>query len=141
MDLVVVGAALIHNGRVLAARRSAPADVAGGWEFPGGKVESGESDSDAVVRECLEELGVVVVAGAQIGGDVPLKPGYVLRVLSARLLDGAGEPQPLEDHDELRWLGADELDTVDWLDADRPFLAEVRELLGGEQNGSSAGAP
>ncbi len=129
MDLVVVGAALIHDGRVLAARRSAPSDVAGGWEFPGGKVEPGESDSEAVVRECQEELGVTVVAGRRIGEDVPLKPGYVLRVLAARLVDGAGEPQPLEDHDVLRWLGADELDEVAWLDADRPFLPGVRGLL------------
>lgn len=129
MDLVVVGAALIHDGRVLAARRSAPSDVAGGWEFPGGKVEQGESDSQAVVRECQEELGVTVIAGHRIGDDVPLKPGYVLRVLAARLVDGATEPRPLEDHDRLRWLGPDELNDVAWLDADRPFLAAVRELL------------
>ncbi len=129
MDLVVVGAALIHDGRVLAARRSAPSDVAGGWEFPGGKVEPGESDSEAVVRECQEELGVTVVAGRRIGEDVPLKPGYVLRVLAAGLVDGAGEPRPLEDHDALRWLGPDELDDVAWLDADKPFLPAVRELL------------
>jgi len=124
---VVVGAALLDQGRVLAARRSAPPEVAGGWEFPGGKVDPGESEREALVRECREELGVEVEPLGRLDGEQPLKTGYVLRLWSARLV--SGEPRALEDHDILRWLGPDELDDVAWLAADMPFLPAVRELL------------
>ena len=75
---IVVGAAIVHDGRLLAARRSAPADLAGGWELPGGKVEPGESEADALVRECREELGVAVVVGERVPGEWPLRDDLVL---------------------------------------------------------------
>jgi 8-oxo-dGTP diphosphatase len=58
--LVVVGAAIVRDGRVLAARRSAPSELAGGWEFPGGKVEDGERPEQSLIRELREELGIEV---------------------------------------------------------------------------------
>lgn len=122
---VVVGAAIVRDRRVLAARRSAPARIAGGWEFPGGKVEPGESLRDALRRECLEELGVSVAIGDLLGTVEPA--GFVLHVYVAALL--GGEPVPLEDHDELRWLAAAELDDVAWLPADRSVLPTVRARL------------
>lgn len=122
--IVVVGAALWHEGRMLAARRSAPPELAGRWELPGGKVEPGERPEEALVRELREELGVEAEPVERIPGEWPLgRPGYVLQVWSAELL--SGEPAPLEDHDALRWLGVDELDAVDWLDQDRPAVAEA----------------
>jgi len=125
---LVVGAALVRDGRLLAQQRSYPADHAGRWELPGGRAEPGESDVDALVRECAEELGVAVVAGAQVGPDVPLSGGAVLRVLAARLADPLAEPVARE-HRAVRWLGRDELDTVDWLPADRVLLPDLRALL------------
>lgn len=124
---VVVGAAVLRDGRLLAARRTAPAAAAGRWELPGGKVEPGERPEDALVRELREELGVETEPGERIPGEWPLKPGYVLQVWTARLL--SGEPRPLEDHDELRWLARHELDSVDWLDQDRPAVAEAAVRL------------
>jgi 8-oxo-dGTP diphosphatase len=119
---IVVGAAILRHGRVLAARRAVPADLAGQWEFPGGKVEPGESDVAGLVRECREELGVQIAVGELLGCVEP--PGLALRVYVAELI--AGEPQPLADHDELRWLGAAELDDVPWLPADLPLVAALR---------------
>ncbi|MFD9796345.1 (deoxy)nucleoside triphosphate pyrophosphohydrolase [Streptomyces sp. NPDC059070] len=126
-DRVVVAGAVYDRGRLLAARRSAPPELAGRWELPGGKVEPGERPRDALVRELREELGVETEPLARIAGEWPLKPGYVLWVWTARLL--SGEPRPLEDHDALRWLAPDEVDQVDWLPQDRPAVAEAARIL------------
>jgi len=123
---VVVGAAILRDGRVLSARRSAPAALAGGWEFSGGKLEPGETPAAALVRECREELGVQIEVGALLA-EAPIRDGLALAVYGARLV--AGEPRPLQDHDELRWLGPDELADVDWLAPDRPAVVRLRELL------------
>ncbi|WP_213452674.1 (deoxy)nucleoside triphosphate pyrophosphohydrolase [Rhizomonospora bruguierae] len=125
---MIVGAAIVADGRVLACERSAPPEVAGRWEFPGGKVEPGETEVDALVRECVEELGARVHVGDRVGDDVRLAHGRaVLKVYLARLVHG-DRPQALE-HGELRWLAADELDSVVWLPADAPIVAALRPLL------------
>jgi 8-oxo-dGTP diphosphatase len=125
---VIVAAVIMIDGCVLACERSRPPETAGWWEFPGGKVEPGESAEAALARECAEELGVRVEVGARVGTDVPLpNGGAVLRVFTARLLD-TDLPRPLE-HAALRWLGPDELDSVRWLPADQPIVAELPVLL------------
>jgi 8-oxo-dGTP diphosphatase len=122
---VVVGAAILERGRVLACAR---VDPPGRWEFPGGKVEEGETDAQALARECEEELGVRVTIGSRVGSDVPLGNGRaVLRVYEARLANG-DVPRRLE-HAELRWLAGDELDSVDWLPADAPIVTALRPRL------------
>jgi 8-oxo-dGTP diphosphatase len=124
---IIVGAAIIMDGRVLACERSEPAEVAGRWEFPGGKVEPGETDEEALIRECEEELAVTVAVGDRVGEDVLLGHGRaVLRVYAATLV--AGEPQLIE-HANLRWLAADELDSVVWLPADAPIVAVLPSVL------------
>ena len=123
-----MAAVIIADGRVLACERSAPPEVAGRWEFPGGKVEPGETEQEALARECAEELGVRVDVGARVGPDVPLAHGRaVLRVFAVELLDG-GMPRALE-HTSMRWLAVDELDSVHWLPADKPIVAELPALL------------
>ncbi|WP_221324331.1 (deoxy)nucleoside triphosphate pyrophosphohydrolase [Actinoplanes sp. L3-i22] len=125
---VIVAAAIIEGGRVLACQRSAPPEAAGKWEFPGGKVERGETDQQALARECVEELGISVEVGDRVGPDVPLAHGRaVLRVYAAAVLDG-GVPEALE-HMALRWLAVDQLDSVPWLPADVPIVAELPKLL------------
>jgi 8-oxo-dGTP diphosphatase len=126
---VIVGAAIIADGRVLACARAHPPELAGLWEFPGGKVEPGETEVAALVRECDEELGVRVEVGDRIGDDIPLgRRRTVLRIYLARLADGSGQPRAIE-HAEVRWLGADALDSVPWLPADAPVVAALRTHL------------
>ena len=126
-QLIIVGAAIVSDGRVLGCERAEPPESAGRWEFPGGKVEPGETDIDALIRECREELDVEIEVGERVGTDVPLaRGGALLRVWLARLV--TGEPQPLE-HASLRWLSVDELDSVPWLPADAPIVAELARIL------------
>jgi 8-oxo-dGTP diphosphatase len=127
---VVVAAAIVRGRRLLAARRVTDGLTAGGWELPGGKVEPGEDERAALVREIGEELGVSVVLHRAVvapdgGTDWPLPGVGVLRVWTARIV-GDVEPVPLTDHDRLRWVTPDEAFDVTWLPADGPV---VRQLL------------
>ena len=124
----VVGAAIVREGRVLAARRTAPPAAAGRWELPGGKVEPGETPAAALVREVREELGCDVAVTGWLTGSAAIGRTHVLTVATAVLLDGSPDPDPAE-HDAVRWLSAAELDDVDWLDPDRPFLPLLAPLL------------
>jgi 8-oxo-dGTP diphosphatase len=127
--IVVVGAALLDGGRLLAARRSAPEELAGRWELPGGKVEEGEAPEAALVRELREELGVDAETVERVPGEWPLRPPYVLQVWTACLRPGSAAPSPLQDHDALRWLTRDEIWHVDWLDQDVPAVRETLARL------------
>jgi 8-oxo-dGTP diphosphatase len=127
MRVLVVGAAIVRDGVLLAARRTTPPAAAGRWELPGGKVEAGEDPSDALVREITEELGCVVVVDQWLEGEQPIGTTHVLRAAVCRV--ATGEPRTGDDHDELRWLGPDQLDEVDWLEPDRPFLPALRRAL------------
>ncbi|NUR09548.1 MAG: NUDIX domain-containing protein [Nocardioidaceae bacterium] len=123
---VVVGAAVVRDGRVLACRRRYPPEAAGRWELPGGKAEDGEKAEVALAREIREELGCEVAVGRRLAGAEKVRDGLELWAYVATLVDG--EPVPHE-HDAARWLAPEELDDVDWLVPDRPFLAELREVL------------
>ncbi|WP_322767934.1 (deoxy)nucleoside triphosphate pyrophosphohydrolase [Frankia sp. Cr1] len=130
---VVVAAALLDaSGRVLACCRRGPPELAGGWEFPGGKVEPGEDEVSALVRECREELGVDIEVGAVLGEVALPAVGWVLRVWFARIIDG--EPRPIA-HSELRWLASHELDDVPWLSPDVPLVEDLRGRLAAGTSG------
>jgi 8-oxo-dGTP diphosphatase len=123
----VVATALVRDGRLLIAQRTRPPALAGRWELPGGRVEPGEAESAAVVRECREELGTEVVPDGRVGTDLPIDVG-VLRVHRARPAPAAPEPRALE-HSALRWVGAADVAGVNWVDADRAVVADLVRLL------------
>ncbi|MDQ6656738.1 MAG: NUDIX domain-containing protein [Actinomycetota bacterium] len=127
--LVVVAGALIADGErgrtVLAARKAGGGPEAAKWELPGGKAAAGENEREALVRELREELGIQVEVADRLGTDVELAGSMVLRAYLVRATD---EPAATE-HDELRRLGSDELDSVDWLDADRELIPALRTVL------------
>ena len=113
---------MIEGGRVLAARRRKPS---GGWEFPGGKIEPGESPDAAVERELREELGITIRALTAVASAHDDR--IDLQLWQAMLV--AGTPEPRADHDALVWLAAGELDDLAWLPVDRELLVSVRALL------------
>lgn len=131
----VVGAAILDSleapTRILVGKRSAPPALAGLWEFPGGKVEPGESYQEALARELLEELGVQVILGGELEGAHPqgwvLNEKAAMRVWLAEI--AAGAPATLQDHAELRWVPLTrKLLDLPWIPADFPI---VEKLLSG----------
>lgn len=128
--IVVAAGVLIENGRVLVTQRKVGTHLAGSWEFPGGKVESGEDPRSAVVRELREELGILVEAGDPIevtAFDYGTKHVLILFFAVRR---HAHSPDPAAiDVSALRWVAADQLQEAQFPPADVAVLAKVRARL------------
>ncbi|OBG27885.1 (deoxy)nucleoside triphosphate pyrophosphohydrolase [Mycobacterium sp. 852002-51057_SCH5723018] len=126
---IVVAGAVISGDALLVAQRIRPPELAGRWELPGGKVGPGETERGALARELAEELGLQVgdvAVGDRLGGDIALNGSMTLRAYRVRLL--RGKPHP-HDHRALRWVTAAELHDVDWVPADRGWLADLARAL------------
>ena len=123
---IVVAGALISGALLLVAQRDRPPELAGLWELPGGKAAAGESDEAALARELHEELGVDVSVGPRIGADVALTETMTLRAYRVTQTGGTLHPN---DHRALRWVGADDLDDLPWVPADRAWIVELTSLL------------
>ena len=117
---------------LLSARRTEPASVAGLWEFPGGKVEEGETPAECARRELLEELGLDVrlhhsVPGPEQGWWRLTERAY-MTLFVATIADGV-EPSLIEQHDAVAWLAPDDLFSVPWIAADEPIVHALEPLL------------
>lgn len=127
-NIRVVCAVIVRDGLVLAARRGPAMDQPGKWEFPGGKVDPGEPEVDALVREIREELSLDVQPEQRLSTVRHRAQGRLIELLPFRCRLTGGTLQ-LAEHQEVRWCRPPELSSLDWAPADRPVVEEVQELL------------
>lgn len=123
----VVAAVIRRNNEILSTKRGY-GEFQGGWEFPGGKIEEGEKPEEALIREIKEELDMVVEVGELIGTveyDYPkfhlTMQCYFCSIVTGNLV--------LKEHEDAKWLGVEELDSVAWLPADVEIIGKIRKKM------------
>lgn len=124
----VVGAVLTRGQTVLTAQRSKNMTMPGHWEFPGGKIEPGETPEEALTRELQEELACVIEVGQPIETTVYEYDFGIVSLTTFHCTLLSGEPVPIE-HSQIRWVCAAELHTLNWAPADLPTTQRVMEDL------------
>ncbi len=125
---IEVAAAVIQNGGKIFATQRGYGEFKDGWEFPGGKMESGETPKQALIREIKEELNVEIEVGdlvATVEYDYPqfhlTMHCFMCTVKSGDLI--------LKEHEAAKWLTKENLDSVDWLPADKGVIEKLKDIL------------
>jgi mutator protein MutT len=132
--LITVTAAIIEkDGLILAARKKEGLHLGGRWEFPGGKLEGGETPEECLQRELEEEFSIRCEIGPLLGESIFDYGSKIVRLLGyhATHTDGSFK---LTDHDEIRWLSIDELSTLKWAPADIPLVLKIQNKAITEEN-------
>lgn len=118
----VVAGVFTSGDQLLACRRAPGKNAAGQWEFPGGKIEPGESPEEALVRELLEELNVAVIVGPLIDRSTTRVGALEIDLACYEVTALAEAPSTSSDHDELRWISVPELPELAWATPDLPTV-------------------
>jgi 8-oxo-dGTP diphosphatase len=119
-----------EGGRLLIARRLPGGDLGGKWEFPGGKVEPGESDEDALIREFQEEFKITVTVGPLLG-SASFEHAGLNRTLRAYLINLPSQNFTLLEHSEWRWASPAEIEGLDFAGSDLKLLPALKAYLEG----------
>jgi len=121
----VVAAIIIENNKIFATQRGY-GDFKGGWEFPGGKIEAGETREEALIREIKEELVIEIKVGELLETIEYNYPKFHLKMhcYICRLISG---DIVLKEHEDAKWLTKDELDSVAWLPADLGLIKIIKK--------------
>jgi len=138
MKTVKVVAAIIKKGDKIFSTQRGYGEFKDGWEFPGGKVEAGETPQEALVREIHEELDADIVVGDLLTTVEYDYPTFHLSMdcFWAELADG--EKMKLLEHEAAKWLSISDIDSVEWLPADIEVVNAIKSFIysdGGEING------
>ena len=126
-NLIRVTAAILEkNGKILIAKRKTGDKLfAGLWEFPGGKVEEGETPEECMARELKEELDIEVEVGELITSNKHKYPHGIFELLAYRVKHISGE-MVLNDHEEMKWVTADEMSDFEFPPADIPIIKKLQ---------------
>lgn len=123
----VVAAIIIDNGKIFATQRGY-GEFKDGWEFPGGKIEEGETPQEALIREIKEELDIEIEVGELLDTveyDYPKfhlsMDCFICKIKSGKLV--------LKEHEAAKWLTEEALDSVEWLPADLRLVEKLKELV------------
>ena len=121
----VVAAVVMRNGKYMIARRAPGKHLAGYWEFPGGKIEEGESPEDSLQREIEEEFGVYAQVGAYLGENVHDYGDKTVRLMAYEATVVQDIHQSM-DHDQIEWVELNQMDDYPLAPADVPLLRYLR---------------
>lgn len=124
----VVGAVFCAENRVLACRKAPGKSLAGSWEFPGGKIEAGETPKQALAREIAEELSLTAHVGEKVTTTTYEYDFATIELTTYFCSIIEGTPR-LTDHDEARWVTADEATQLQWAPADIPAVEKIVSVL------------
>lgn len=125
--MITVTAAIIEKeGSIFVARRKPGSHLAGYWEFPGGKLEPGESEKQCLARELLEEFGIECEVGEFIKESVYDYGSKIIQLRAYRVRHLRGTYQ-YRDHDKMGWLTVEELPSLKWAPADIPLVEKLLE--------------
>ncbi|SFB59433.1 (deoxy)nucleoside triphosphate pyrophosphohydrolase [Algoriphagus aquimarinus] len=126
MEVVSVTCALIFlDQKVLCAQRSEAMQLPGLWEFPGGKIEKGESPEDCLIREIKEELAISInIIGSLRSNEHAYSDVKVIRLMPFICVWGSGKLKLVE-HQEVKWLAKEELKSLNWAQADIPIVEDL----------------
>ena len=126
MKTVNVVAAIIKDGDRIFATQRGYGDFKDGWEFPGGKIEPGETPQEALAREIYEELDAEITVGSHLITVETDYPEFHLSMQGFLAELKEGSRLKLNEHEAAKWLSADELDSVAWLPADVKVVEAIR---------------
>ena len=123
---IATAAIISQNGKYLIAKRKAGGVVGGKWEFPGGKLEGGESPKEGLIRELSEELDIKANIGDFFDEHTHHYKTGAIRIF-AYIVDGFSGEFCLREHDEIRWVSAGELCKIDFIGNDKPIIKKLRK--------------
>lgn len=126
--LVVTCAVIIQDNKVLAVQRGLNMKMAGKWEFPGGKLERGETPAQCIVREIFEELSMIIQVEEEWPSTTYQYPDFLIELIPIRCSTDQSCPV-LKEHQDFQWLDSESLFWVEWAEADIPIRDKVARLL------------